>query len=113
MPSLADAPCPMPHYPVPHLTEKGYSFMKSVYRVNLAHIKELESIVDAAGVSCWQDTEAFWQQRLETAVFPGTQIDSIVYPNTQAELAAVIAWAGQNGYAVLLQTATSDRIVLQ
>ncbi len=27
MPSLADAlfgRCPMPHYPVPHLTEKGY-----------------------------------------------------------------------------------------
>ncbi len=75
--------------------------MKSVYTINLAQIQELESIVDAAGVSGWQDTEAFWQERLETAVFPGTNIDSIVYPNTQAELAAVIAWAGQNGYAVL------------
>lgn len=75
--------------------------MKSVYTINLAQIQELESIVDAAGVSSWQDTEAFWQERLETAVSPETHIDCIIYPNTQAELAAVIAWAGQNGYAVL------------
>lgn len=75
--------------------------MKSVYTVNLAQIQELESIVDAASVSSWQDTEAFWQERLEIAVSPDTHIDCIVYPNTQEELAAVIAWAGQNGYAVL------------
>lgn len=75
--------------------------MKSVYTTNLAQIQELESIVDAASISSWQDTEAFWQERLKTAVSPDTHIDCIVYPNTQAELAAVIAWAGQNGYAVL------------
>lgn len=75
--------------------------MKSVYTINLAQIQELESIVDAAGISSWQDAEAFWQERLKTAVSPDTHIDCIVYPNTQAELAAVIAWAGQNGYAVL------------
>ncbi|WP_341739383.1 FAD-binding oxidoreductase [Microcoleus sp. CAWBG640] len=75
--------------------------MKSVYTVNLAQIQELESIVDAASVSSWQDTEAFWQERLEIAVSPDTHIDCIVYPNTQEELAAVIAWAGQNSYAVL------------
>lgn len=75
--------------------------MKSVYTVNLAQIKELESIVDAAGFSCWQDTERFWQERFKSAIDPDTYIDFIVYPNTQEELAAVIAWAGQNGYAVL------------
>ncbi|MEZ2319009.1 MAG: FAD-binding oxidoreductase [Microcoleus sp.] len=75
--------------------------MKSVYTVNLAQIKELESIVGNAGICQWQDTEAFWQERLEIAVSPDTHIDCIVYPNTQEELAAVIAWAGQNGYAVL------------
>ncbi|XZO00025.1 MAG: FAD-binding oxidoreductase [Microcoleus sp.] len=75
--------------------------MKSVYTVNWAHIQELKSIVGAASVSSWQDTEAFWQERLEIAVSPDTHIDCIVYPNTQEELAAVIAWAGQNSYAVL------------
>lgn len=69
--------------------------------INLAQIKELETIVGNAGICQWQDTEAFWQQRLQIAVSPDTNIDCIVYPNTQAELAAVIAWAGQNGYAVL------------
>lgn len=69
--------------------------------INLAQIKQLETIVGNAGICQWQDTEAFWQQQIDTAVSPGTKVDSIVYPNTQAELAAVIAWAGQNGYAVL------------
>jgi glycolate oxidase FAD binding subunit len=62
---------------------------------------ELESIVGSSGICRWQDTEAFWQERIEKAIDPGTKIDCTAYPNTQEELAAVIAWAGQNRRAVL------------
>ena len=75
--------------------------MKSSSTENHVRTQELDSIVGTAGICLWQDTEAFWQKRLETAVSPDTKIDSTVYPNTQEELAAVIAWAGQNNYAVL------------
>ncbi len=75
--------------------------MKSFSTENQVSTQELDTIVGTAGICLWQDTEAFWQQRLETAVSPDTKIDSTVYPHTQEELAAVIAWARQNGYAVL------------
>ena len=75
--------------------------MKSFSTENHPITQELDSIVGTAGICLWQDTEAFWQKRLETAVSPDTKIDSTVYPNTQEELAAVMGWAGQNGYAVL------------
>ncbi|MEG3897828.1 MULTISPECIES: FAD-binding oxidoreductase [unclassified Microcoleus] len=63
--------------------------------------EELESIVGTAGICPWEDTQPFWQERIEKAVAPGTKIECTVYPNTQAELAAVIAWARQNRCAVL------------
>jgi glycolate oxidase FAD binding subunit len=63
--------------------------------------EELESIVGPSGICPWEDTQPFWQERIETAVAPDTKIDSTVYPNTQAQLAAVIAWARQNRCAVL------------
>ncbi|MEP6515835.1 FAD-binding oxidoreductase [Microcoleus vaginatus] len=75
--------------------------MKSFSTENYVSIQELESIVGAAGICRWQDTEPCWQERVEKAVVPGTKIDCTVYPNTQEELAAVIAWAGQNRCAVL------------
>ncbi|MEG4171628.1 MULTISPECIES: FAD-binding oxidoreductase [unclassified Microcoleus] len=75
--------------------------MKSFSTENYVSIQELESIVGAAGICRWQDTELFWQERVEKAVAPDTKIDGIVYPNTQEELAAVIAWAGQHRCAVL------------
>src|SRR6476469_6615612 len=68
---------------------------------NYVSIQELESIVGTAGICRWQDTERFWQERVEKAVAPDTKIDCTVYPNTQEELAAVIAWAQQNRCAVL------------
>jgi glycolate oxidase FAD binding subunit len=63
--------------------------------------QELESIVGPSGICRWQDTEPFWQERIEKAIAPGTKIDCTVYPNTQEELAALIAWARQNRCAVL------------
>ncbi|MEP6543897.1 FAD-binding oxidoreductase [Microcoleus vaginatus GB1-A2] len=75
--------------------------MKSFSTEKYVNTQELESIVGTAGICLRQYTEVFWQERVEKAVAPGTNIDCTVYPNTQEELAAVIAWAGQNRCAVL------------
>jgi glycolate oxidase FAD binding subunit len=75
--------------------------MTSISATNLTQIKELESIVDATGVSCWQDAGAFWQERLKSAIDPGTHIDCIVFPDTQAKLAAVVACVSRNSAGIL------------
>src|SRR4028119_921788 len=82
-------------------TGRLITFMKSFSTENYVSTQELESIVGTAGISLRQYTEVFWQERVEKAVAPGTKIDCTVYPNTQEELAAVIAWAAQNRCAVL------------
>ncbi|NJK66870.1 MAG: FAD-binding oxidoreductase [Microcoleus sp. CSU_2_2] len=75
--------------------------MKNFSTKNYVSTPALESIVGPSGICRWEDTEPFWQERIEKAIVPGTKIDYTVYPNTQEKLATVIAWAGQNGYAVL------------
>lgn len=82
-------------------TGRLITFMKSFSTENYVSTQELESIVGTAGISLRQYTEAFWQERVEKAVVPGTKIDCTVYPNTQEELAAVIAWARNNRWGVL------------
>ncbi|WP_293125159.1 FAD-binding oxidoreductase [Microcoleus sp. bin38.metabat.b11b12b14.051] len=75
--------------------------MKSFSTETYVSIQELENIVGTAGICQQQDIEAFWQERVEKAVAPGTSIACTVYPHTQQELAAVIAWASKNRCAVL------------
>ena len=75
--------------------------MKSFSTENYVRTQELESIVGTSGICLWQDTEDFWQKRVEKAVAPDTQIACTVYPNSQEELAAVIACARQNQWALL------------
>ena len=82
-------------------TGRLITFMKSFSTENYVSIQELESIVGTAGICRWQDTEPFWQERVQKAVAPDTKIDCTLYPNTQEELAAVIAWAQQHRCAVL------------
>ena len=82
-------------------TGRLITFMKSFSTENYVSTQELENIVGTAGICLRQYTEVCWQERVEKAVAPGTKIDCTVYPNTQEELAAVIAWAGQNCFAVL------------
>jgi len=82
-------------------TGRLITFMKSFSTENYVSTQELESIVGTAGISLRQYTEVFWQERVEKAVAPGTKIDCTVYPNTQEELAAVIAWARNNRWVVL------------
>lgn len=75
--------------------------MKSFSAENYVSTQELEGIVGSSGICLRQDIEAFWQERVEKAVSPGTSIACTVYPHTQEELAAVIAWAAQNRWALL------------
>jgi len=82
-------------------TGRLITFMKSFSTENYVSTQELESIVGTAGISLRQYTEVFWQERVEKAVAPGSKIDCTVYPNTQEELAAVIAWARNNRWGVL------------
>ena len=82
-------------------TGRLITFMKSFSTENHVSTQELECIVGTAGVCLRQYTEVFWQERVEKAVAPGTKIDCTVYPNTQEELAAVIAWARNNRWGVL------------
>ena len=77
------------------------TFMKSFSTENYVSTEELESIVGSSGICLRQDTEPFWQERVEKAVAPGTSIACTVYPNTQEELAARIACARQNRWRVL------------
>ena len=75
--------------------------MKSFSTENYVSTEELHSIVGPSGICLREDTEAFWQQRVEKAVALNTSIACTVYPNTQEELAAVIACAAQNRWALL------------
>ncbi len=68
---------------------------------NYVSTQELESIVGASGICLRQDTEPFWQERIQKAVAADRKVDCTLYPNTQEELAAVIAWAAQNRCALL------------
>ncbi|MDF0553716.1 FAD-binding oxidoreductase [Kamptonema sp. UHCC 0994] len=75
--------------------------MKSTVTDNWALAQELESIVGADAVCSWQDTDSFWQKRIESAIAPGTEIDCIVYPPTQEKLAGAIACISRNRRGVL------------
>lgn len=68
---------------------------------NSALAQELESIVGTGGFCHWEDTDTYWQKRIKSAIAPSTKIDYFVYPNTQAELAAAIAWASRHRRCVL------------
>ncbi|OCR00160.1 glycolate oxidase [Oscillatoriales cyanobacterium USR001] len=67
----------------------------------MALLQELENIVGTAGICRWEDTQEFLQKIIAGAIAPGTKIDCIVYPNTQAELAAAIACVSRNHCGVL------------
>jgi len=63
---------------------------------------ELTSIVSFNnGVCLWADIPATLQQNIGRAIAPGKSPSCIVYPQTQEELAAVIACAYRNNWRVL------------
>jgi len=61
---------------------------------------QLETIVSPSSIRRWEDIES-QQERIARAIVPGTFPSCIVYPNTQAELAEVLACANHNNWRVL------------
>lgn len=67
-----------------------------------ASAPQLESIVGANNViSGVENLPPLLKQKIANAIAPNTQIDCVVYPNTQAELAEIIAMARRQGWGVL------------
>ncbi|MEB3336812.1 MAG: FAD-binding oxidoreductase, partial [Leptolyngbyaceae bacterium] len=62
----------------------------------------LTSIVGSAGICAYADLTSDRQLSITQAVTPGTQVEWVVYPHTQAELAAVMACAAENHWPMLL-----------
>ncbi|NJO75793.1 MAG: FAD-binding oxidoreductase [Leptolyngbyaceae cyanobacterium RM1_406_9] len=62
---------------------------------------QFEKIVGSPGVCAWENLNPEQQEQISAALIPGTQINCVVYPTTQAELADVITCASQNHWRVL------------
>ncbi len=62
---------------------------------------QLEPIVSPAGICDWENIDVIRQKRILQALAPQTTPSCIVYPNTKAELAQVIACAHRNKWRVL------------
>lgn len=62
----------------------------------------LETIVSADAITMWEKIEPNLQWQISQAVIPSSPIECVVYPETQAELAEVIAMAATNQWRSLL-----------
>jgi glycolate oxidase FAD binding subunit len=64
-------------------------------------IEALQAIVGNDGVIPWDNLNPDLQQTLTNAVKPETHLQAVVYPNTEEELAAVVAIAAKHDYGIL------------
>ncbi|MBV8885725.1 MAG: FAD-binding oxidoreductase [Chroococcidiopsidaceae cyanobacterium CP_BM_RX_35] len=64
-------------------------------------VPQFESIVGSTGIYAWENIDISQQKQISQAIAPGTHPQCIVYPNTQAELAEVIACAQYHKVRVL------------
>ncbi|WP_143780213.1 FAD-binding oxidoreductase [Leptolyngbya sp. 'hensonii'] len=64
-------------------------------------IQELAAIVGTGSVTPYDQLDDPWRQRLQQSVTPATTIGGMVYPQTQAELAEVVACAHRNQWPLL------------
>lgn len=62
---------------------------------------QLESILGSSGVRPWENIEIYQQNRISNSVSSSTNSPCAVYPNTQSELAEVIACARKNRWRIL------------
>ena len=62
---------------------------------------QLESIVGSSSVHAWDDIDIDQQKPIINAVSSGTKLNCVVYPNTQEELAEIVACVRQNRWRVL------------
>ncbi|MEA5523109.1 FAD-binding oxidoreductase [Limnoraphis robusta] len=65
------------------------------------HHRELEAIVGESGIYACRDIDPIDQNRIFQSITAETPVNSIIYPNNQAELAAVIAYAKQHQLGIL------------
>ncbi len=63
--------------------------------------QELEKIVGKGNVQPWDKIESVRQQQMIQSLTPGTTIQGIIYPQTQEELAKVVAYTHQQQLGVL------------
>jgi len=63
---------------------------------------KLETLVSVDAITIWQDLDPALQQQILQAVRSGSQIECVVYPQTQAELAEVVAMAAANQWRSIL-----------
>lgn len=66
-----------------------------------SHLQTLEQILGSAAVKSWETLSPIWQQRLGQSVAPSASIAGLVAPGTQAELAEVVSWVGQQGWGII------------
>ncbi|WP_413162987.1 FAD-binding oxidoreductase [Capilliphycus salinus ALCB114379] len=65
------------------------------------HYRQLEAIVGESGISDCSEIDPNDQNRIFRSIAPETTVNSIIYPNTQAELAEVITYAKQHQLGIL------------
>lgn len=64
-------------------------------------LAELATIVGFDQVVSYEAASPVWQQAIAPAVTSPTSLHFLVFPGTQAELAAVVRWAAQNRWEIL------------
>ncbi|MEM7771451.1 MAG: FAD-binding oxidoreductase [Cyanobacteria bacterium P01_A01_bin.37] len=64
-------------------------------------IQQFQSLIGSAHVTAGDDLDQPLRDRLSTAIAPQAPLPCIVYPNTQEELADVVACAAQHGWRLL------------
>lgn len=65
------------------------------------HYRGLEAIVGTEGINRIEESDPTYQNRIFQAILPQTTINAVISPNTQAELAAVMAYANEHQLGVL------------
>lgn len=75
--------------------------MNQISTTNLKHRQELEKILGEGTVQPWGEIDSIQQQQIIQGLAPETSIQGIIYPQTQEQLAEVIAYTHQQQLTVL------------
>ena len=69
--------------------------------LNPEHYRQLEAIVGGSGIAPCTEIDPADHNRIFRSISPETAVNSIIYPNTQAELAGVVAYAKEHKLGIL------------
>ncbi|VXD12427.1 FAD-binding oxidoreductase [Planktothrix paucivesiculata] len=75
--------------------------MNAISSTNPKHRQELEKILGAGNVQPWGEIDSIQHQQIIQGLAPETPIEGIIYPQTQEQLAEVIAYTHQHQLKVL------------